>query len=283
MDAALEEEEETMAAVPEIEETLAAVAEEDDGIMRKDVKGSPLIEMLEDKDIALMEFKDNGSPLFDISGELMLQLTKKESYLESFIDFYISRLRRKMNSNPKYDQAIFLSPKAYRSFMDNDGDFKKFWISKLLKDYHESVYGWPISFSVALVIVAGPSLVGGELLLLEALVGPRQRGCNADNQKWLAREHICVAAADENHLFIGTAGVPIASLFRVSCLLTTKQSKVCGMIHSRMLTILCTCWEERFTKTTPTVDGTGRIDWHRWDNENTDSESEKMAKIKGFF
>lgn len=55
------------------------------------------------------------------------------------------------------------------------------------------------------------------------------------------------------------------------------------MIHSRMLTILCTCWEERFTKTTPTVDGTGRIDWHRWDNENTDSESEKMAKIKGFF
>lgn len=56
--------------------------------------------------------------------------------------------------------------------------------------------------------------------------GPRQRGCNADNQKWLAREHICVAAADENHLFIGTAGVPIASLFRVSCLLTTKQSKV---------------------------------------------------------
>ncbi|RZC88617.1 hypothetical protein C5167_016480 [Papaver somniferum] len=34
----------------------------------------------------------------------------------------------------------------------------------------QAVYGWRLSISVALVIVAGPSLVGGELLILEPLI-----------------------------------------------------------------------------------------------------------------
>lgn len=110
---------------------MAEVAEEDDGTMRKNVKGFPVIERLDVEkkkkvleyfnthpttDIPWMEFKDDGIPLFDISRELMLQLTNKEAYLESeFLDFYISRLRTKMNLNPKYEKDIFLSPKAYVS------------------------------------------------------------------------------------------------------------------------------------------------------------------------
>ncbi|XP_026449590.1 uncharacterized protein LOC113349778 [Papaver somniferum] len=108
MVAVQEVEEERMAAVPEVEEErMAEVGEEDDGTMRKNVKGSPVIESLDGEqkkkvleyfsthpttDIAWMEFKDDGSPLFDINGELMLQFTMKEAYLESeFLDFYISR------------------------------------------------------------------------------------------------------------------------------------------------------------------------------------------------
>ncbi|RZC81044.1 hypothetical protein C5167_043628 [Papaver somniferum] len=144
--------EEEMAAVPEVEEDrMAEVAEEDDGTMRNDVKGSEVIERLEGEkknkvleyfnthpktDIAWIECDEDGNQMFDISGELMLQLTKKESYLESeFIDFYISRLKTKMNSNSKYDKAIFLSPKAYISYLKDYEEFKKFWIPKLAKEY----------------------------------------------------------------------------------------------------------------------------------------------------
>lgn len=78
--------------------------------------------------IASMEFKDDGSLMFDISGELILQLTSKDAYLDSkFIDFYISRLRTKMNSNPKYGKAIFLSLKAYESFLNDKDEFNNFW------------------------------------------------------------------------------------------------------------------------------------------------------------
>ncbi|XP_026387578.1 uncharacterized protein LOC113282727 [Papaver somniferum] len=106
--------------------------EEDDGTLSRDVKGSRIIEMLDgDKkqkvleyfcihdrtDIAWMEFKDDGCLMFDIRGELILQLTSKDAYLDSkFIDFYISMLKTKMNSNPKYGKAIFLSRKHMNLF-----------------------------------------------------------------------------------------------------------------------------------------------------------------------
>ncbi|XP_026378116.1 uncharacterized protein LOC113272505 [Papaver somniferum] len=148
MDEVQEEKVETMAVVPEVEETMDAVSDEDDRTMRKDVKYSQVIERLDGEqkkkvleyfnthpktDIAWIEFKHDGSLLFNISGELMLQLTKKESYLESeFIDFYISGLRKTMKSNKKYQQALFLSPRAYKSYLDNNGDLVKFWIRKLI-------------------------------------------------------------------------------------------------------------------------------------------------------
>ncbi|XP_026399231.1 uncharacterized protein LOC113295091 [Papaver somniferum] len=152
MAAVPEVEKERIDAVPEVEEErMAEVAEEDDGTMRKDVKGSEVIEKLEGEkkkivleyfnthpktDIAWMECDEDGNHMFDISGELMLQLTKKESYLESeFIDFYISRLKTKMNSNNKYDKALFVSPKAYASYLNDYGEFKRFWIPKLAKEY----------------------------------------------------------------------------------------------------------------------------------------------------
>ncbi|XP_026442606.1 uncharacterized protein LOC113342204 [Papaver somniferum] len=141
-----------MDPVPEVEEErMAEVAEEDDGTMRKDVKGSEVIERLEGEnkekvfeyfntypktDITWIERNEDGSHLFDISRELMLHLTKKESYLESeIIDFYISRLRTKMNTNSKYDKAIFLSPKENASYLNDYGEFKRFWIPKLAKEY----------------------------------------------------------------------------------------------------------------------------------------------------
>ncbi|RZC71514.1 hypothetical protein C5167_034687 [Papaver somniferum] len=111
-----------------------------------------IVSCFECKDIASMEFKDDGSLMFDISGELILQLTSKDAYLDSkFIDFYISRLRTKMNSNPKYGKAIFLSLKSIcskkvnswittfilESFLNDKDEFNNFWIKKLAKDYRE--------------------------------------------------------------------------------------------------------------------------------------------------
>ncbi|RZC59769.1 hypothetical protein C5167_007077 [Papaver somniferum] len=99
MVAVREVKEEIMPAVPEVEEeTMTEVAEEDNGTMIKDVKGSLVIERMNGDrkkkvleyfcthtktDIAWMEFNEDGSPLFNITGQLMLQLTKKEAYLES--------------------------------------------------------------------------------------------------------------------------------------------------------------------------------------------------------